>query len=436
MFERTLVKRMADWPGPLLLAALVVTACGPLDGNGLFDGHGGSGNPPSGGKADGGIGGKTDGGIIPPASDAGAPDALCAATLCLAGTHCEVQPSQCMKAACPPVAVCVKNAPKRVTCGGFAGTACPGGGKCVDDPTDCCDPAAGGADCIGLCQCVQTVMCVKGATFDSSPGVCACVPSMVPPTCGPVCQIFCQYGNVLDADGCQTCKCNPPPVTDDPCATVRCAAGTHCEATVVQCIQAPCPPIASCVADAPAVRCGGFAGIDCPGTGLCADDPTDSCDPKRGDTDCFGLCQCVQRVFCVQGSRFDSSPKVCACVPQVTPPPVCGPVCDIFCPYGHMIDANGCQLCGCNPAPPTCGGPACAIFCPYGQVIAPSGCPVCSCNPPPTVTVCPVEKCTTPRPASASVMCPDGKTIGGPACVLTATGGCGWTVLACPAVDV
>jgi hypothetical protein len=26
-----------------------------------------------------------------------------------------------------------------------------------------------------------------------------------------VCDIFCQYGNVLDAAGCPTCRCNPAP---------------------------------------------------------------------------------------------------------------------------------------------------------------------------------------------------------------------------------
>jgi hypothetical protein len=30
--------------------------------------------------------------------------------------------------------------------------------------------------------------------------------------CGPVCAIYCQYGNVLDENGCPTCTCNPPPV--------------------------------------------------------------------------------------------------------------------------------------------------------------------------------------------------------------------------------
>jgi hypothetical protein len=36
-------------------------------------------------------------------------------------------------------------------CGGFAGLQCAGSQACVDDPTDDCDPDAGGADCIGYC---------------------------------------------------------------------------------------------------------------------------------------------------------------------------------------------------------------------------------------------------------------------------------------------
>jgi hypothetical protein len=37
-------------------------------------------------------------------------------------------------------------------CGGIAGTRCPPSYTgCVDDPRDDCDPARGGADCIGLC---------------------------------------------------------------------------------------------------------------------------------------------------------------------------------------------------------------------------------------------------------------------------------------------
>jgi len=30
---------------------------------------------------------------------------------------------------------------------------------------------------------------------------------------------------------------------------------------------------------------------------------------------------------------------------------ICGPVCDIYCEYGHVIDKNGCPTCACNPSP-------------------------------------------------------------------------------------
>jgi hypothetical protein len=37
-------------------------------------------------------------------------------------------------------------------CGGIAGFPCPAGLTCVDDPSDTCDPAHGGADCGGVCM--------------------------------------------------------------------------------------------------------------------------------------------------------------------------------------------------------------------------------------------------------------------------------------------
>ena len=42
----------------------------------------------------------------------------------------------------------------------------------------------------------------------------------------------------------------------DPCALVSCAAGTHCVLEQVVCIQAPCPPMPTCVKDpAPGTEC-------------------------------------------------------------------------------------------------------------------------------------------------------------------------------------
>ncbi|XP_069103205.1 BPTI/Kunitz domain-containing protein 4-like [Argopecten irradians] len=32
--------------------------------------------------------------------------------------------------------------------------------------------------------------------------------------CGPVCMIYCHYGNVMDERGCPLCECNPAPVKE------------------------------------------------------------------------------------------------------------------------------------------------------------------------------------------------------------------------------
>ncbi len=237
-------------------------------------------------------------GCNPPPSDP------CATVDCAGGTHCDS--GKCI--------------PDGVSCGGLAGKACPGAGQCVDDPYDGCDPAAGGADCPGICKCAGApTTCPSGSMFSSDPSVCACVPAQPDPcaavlcptgtqcnggkcipACGPVCDIYCQYGNVPDANGCPTCACNPPPT--DPCATVKCASGTHCDS-------------GKCVSDG--VSCGGLAGKACPGSSQCVDDPSDSCDPAAGGADCPGICQCPPRVgLCATNTTYDPSPSVCACVPN------------------------------------------------------------------------------------------------------------------------
>jgi hypothetical protein len=169
-----------------------------------------------------------------------------------------------------------------------AATLCPTGTRCEVQPVACLTK-----------PCPETAVCVK----DLPPP---------PPVCPPVCKIACENGNVLDANGCPTCACNPPPA--DPCITVKCSAGTHCEATPVMCIKAPCPPVVGCVANPPSVACGGFAGLACPGAGKCVDDPSDSCDPTKGGADCGGICSCLP-IPCPGAAMFDGSPKVCTCVP-------------------------------------------------------------------------------------------------------------------------
>jgi hypothetical protein len=38
-------------------------------------------------------------------------------------------------------------------------------------------------------------------------------------------------------------------------------------------------------------KCGGIAGIRCPGEKVCVDDPNDNCDPEQGGADCPGICE-------------------------------------------------------------------------------------------------------------------------------------------------
>jgi hypothetical protein len=117
-------------------------------------------------------------------------------------------------------------------CGGIAGTPCPEGNVCVDDPRDDCDPKQGGADCGGICRKAKERRCTgsePGLIYKSrDPSLCPTLPF----TCGKDTTLFsngcgcgCQEGN--------SCKYDDPDrtyVSTDPteCATILflCVEGT------------------------------------------------------------------------------------------------------------------------------------------------------------------------------------------------------------------
>ena len=145
---------------------------------------------------------------------------------------------------------------------------------------------------------------------------------------------------------------------------------------------------------------------------------------------------CYQDATCERQSNgdcgFTQTPELIACLGPTTStdagPHCSGVVCAIYCAYGHQRDANGCEICACNPAPdaglstscgpntcganeeccnPSCGfcvpkggacskqacagpdaGPRCPPLncpqvCAWGYQIGADGCLGCACNPAP-----------------------------------------------------
>ncbi len=74
--------------------------------------------------------------------------------------------------------------------------------------------------------------------------------SIPAPECGPVCAIYCAYGNVLDDKGCPACQCRQSPCTDGkaPLNDYFCGRGPNrrdCPSTH-QCMIAPNDAFAVC----------------------------------------------------------------------------------------------------------------------------------------------------------------------------------------------
>jgi hypothetical protein len=132
--------------------------------------------------------------------------------------------------------------------------------------------------------------------------------------CGPVCDIYCPYGNATDAQGCALCKCNPPPT----CAPVKCM---------------PCP------------------------YGSLKD--ANGCDTCQ----CIGKCPSIAcpAIYCEFGSPTDPNGcPTCGC----NPPPVCDAVaCNLYCANGFQKDARGCSVCACNPTG-ACSAAECSMTAP------------------------------------------------------------------------
>jgi hypothetical protein len=132
-------------------------------------------------------------------------------------------------------------------CGGLAGFSCPDGYACVEDPRDCCEPAAGGADCSGICVPVDdnpcaAMLCIEGTTCCPQCGG-ICIPNSI--TCSadlcvsePCNRVMCGPGEYCCNESCSLCVglgqvctdeyCPPQQPSGEPCGPTFCGAGEYC----------------------------------------------------------------------------------------------------------------------------------------------------------------------------------------------------------------
>lgn len=108
------------------------------------------------------------------------------------------------------------------------------------------------------------------------------------------------------------------------------------------------------------IFCGGIAGFACPDGMVCVDDPSDSCNPKKGGADCGGYCKKAPKNKCDhQPSEYLASD--CSTI-------------KFFCAQGFEPFFDDCG-CGCTPVT---GTPCGASTCGAGEFCCNESCGLCA----------------------------------------------------------
>ena len=187
-------------------------------------------------------------------------------------------------------------------CGGLAGLPCPEGFACIEDPSDSCDPATGGADCSGVCLPIDdhnpcaAILCIEGTTCCPQCGG-TCIPDYIP--CSedlcvsePCNETMCGPGEYCCNESCSLCVglgqvctdeyCLPAPPPGEACGSSVCGPGEYCcnESCGIcaplggGCIELFCEPPSD-----PGVPCGPTI---CPPGQVCCNESCGICTPPDG----------------------------------------------------------------------------------------------------------------------------------------------------------
>ncbi|MCC7386045.1 MAG: hypothetical protein IT384_29625 [Deltaproteobacteria bacterium] len=232
--------------------------------------------------------------------------------------------------------------------------------------------------------CLPLLLCIAAplAGFTQCGGTEPVTPLPPPPPDPSACADLDEDACVAAADRCEAVY-----VGDCACSAIACLPDESCppceclpnQVTFVGCQDRdPCAALdeASCIAS--------------PG---CEPAYGSTCDPSTGDRKAPDTLYCPEEE-CGAPPPCDAEVTFLGCY---TRPEQCPEVlCDIYCEYGHQLDANGCAICACNPPPSGCDGlseeqclstKGCAPI--YNGGAAPCACP--GCDPSSGV---PCEPCT------------------------------------------
>ncbi|CAG2255625.1 unnamed protein product [Mytilus edulis] len=243
-------------------------------------------------------------------------------------------------------------------------TNCPGGKICCPQKCgkECITPSLpignrpGCPVCLGTQAGTECPLCVHFQNLCNADTECKAEPVNKPGQCPPnlpgsICPLFVRPGDCINDGSCPG---------KQKCCRQGCSSG---------CVD-PGP-----ICNQPDQVCAVF----CPfGNVLDENNCPIFCKCKTG---CAGNAEPKPLSSCGEGQQICPSRYQCTIPPEggigVCCPYECPQVkCSEPCPYGFVIDANGCQTCECEPR---CGA-VCAISCPFGNVLDENNCPICECK--------------------------------------------------------